>query len=63
MDRTQREYDRLGALRKIGGEQESGCELRNYEYETMSGTSISQFCSPSLANPDDGHTVPTTKCL
>lgn len=43
MDRTQREYDRFGTLGKMGGEQESDCELRNYEYKTMSRPSASQL--------------------
>lgn len=51
MDRIQREYGCFGTLRKTGGEQESGGELRNYEYERLSGTSASQFAHrqwPSL---------------
>ena len=41
MDRAQREYERFGTLRKMGGKQESGCELRNCENETMSEASAS----------------------
>jgi hypothetical protein len=51
MYRTQREYDGLGTLRNVGSEQESGCELHNYQDETMTVALISKFAHhqrPSL---------------
>jgi hypothetical protein len=43
MYRPQREYNCSGTLRNVGGEQESGRELHNYQDEMMTEASISDF--------------------
>ena len=63
MYRAQREYDCSGALRNAGGEQESSCELHNYQDEMMADNLNQSNYSPSLAKSDDGHIVPTANCL
>ena len=43
MCRSQREYSCSGTLRNVGGEQESGRKLHDYQDEMMTEVSISDF--------------------